>query len=126
MTLPVHLTSFVGRRAELAAVSALLRRRRLVTLTGVGGSGKTRLAAQLAAARPQRWPDGVWWVELEAVTDPAQVAEVAAATIGVLVEPVQGSLRSLTAQLRERRTLVCLDNCEQVLDGAAEVAQALL
>jgi predicted ATPase/DNA-binding CsgD family transcriptional regulator len=125
-TLPVHLTSFVGRRAELAAVSALLRGRRLVTLTGVGGSGKTRLAAQLAADQAERWPDGVWWVELEAVTDPAQVAEVAAATIGVLVEPMQGSLRSLTMQLWDRRTLVCLDNCEQVLEGAAEVAEALL
>jgi predicted ATPase/DNA-binding CsgD family transcriptional regulator len=125
-TLPVHLTSFVGRRAELAAVSALLRGRRLVTLTGVDGSGKTRLAAQLAADQAQRWPDGVWWVELEAVTDPAQVAEVAAATLGVLAPPAQGSLRSLTVQLRDRRTLVCLDNCEQVLEGAAEVAQALL
>ena len=126
MTLPVHLTSFVGRRAELAAVSTLLQGRRLVTLTGVGGSGKTRLAARLAADQAERWPDGVWWVELEAVTDPAQVAEVAAATAGVLVEPVQGPLRSLTAQLGDRRALVCLDNCEQVLEGAAEVAQALL
>jgi predicted ATPase/DNA-binding NarL/FixJ family response regulator len=126
MTLPVHLTSFVGRRAELAAVSALLRGRRLVTLTGVGGSGKTRLAARLAADQAERWPDGVWWVELEAVADPAQVAEVAAATIGVLVEPVQGPLRSLTVQLGDRRALVCLDNCEQVVEGAAEVAQALL
>jgi predicted ATPase/DNA-binding CsgD family transcriptional regulator len=125
-TLPVHLTSFVGRRAELAAVAALLRGRRLVTLTGVGGSGKTRLAARLAADQAARWPDGVWWVELEALSDPAQVAEVAAATTGVLVEPVQGPLRSLTVQLRDCRTLVCLDNCEQVLEGAAEVAQALL
>jgi predicted ATPase/DNA-binding CsgD family transcriptional regulator len=125
-TLPVHLTSFVGRRAELAAVSALLGGRRLVTLTGVGGSGKTRLAARLAADQAERWPDGVWWVELEAVTDPAQVAEVAAATIGVLVEPVQGSLRSLAVQLWDRRMLVCLDNCEQVLEGAAEAAEALL
>jgi predicted ATPase/DNA-binding NarL/FixJ family response regulator len=125
-TLPVHLTSFVGRRAELAAVSALLRGRRLVTLTGVGGSGKTRIAARLAADQAERWPDGVWWVELETVTDPAQVAEVAAATVGVLVEPVQGSLRSLTVQLWDRRTLVCLDNCEQVLEGAAQVAEALL
>jgi predicted ATPase/DNA-binding CsgD family transcriptional regulator len=125
MTLPVHLTSFVGRRAELAAVSALLRGRRLVTLTGVGGSGKTRLAARVAADQAARWPDGIWWVELEAVTDPTQVAEVAAATAGVLVEPVQGPLPSLTAQFRDRRALVCLDNCEQVVEGAAEVAQAL-
>src|SRR5215218_9625220 len=125
-TLPVRLTSFVGRRAELTAVSALLVGRRLVTLTGVGGSGKTRLAARLAADLADRWPDGVWWVELEAVTDPAQVAEVAAATIGAFVEPVQGPLRSLTVQLGDRRTLVCLDNCEQVVEGAAEVAEALL
>ena len=125
-TLPVHLTSFVGRRAELAAVSALLRGRRLVTLTGVGGSGKTRLAARLAADQAERWPDGVWWVELEAVTDPAQVAEVTAATIEVLVGPAQRSLRSLAVQLWDRRMLVCLDNCEQVLEGAAEVAGALL
>jgi predicted ATPase/DNA-binding CsgD family transcriptional regulator len=125
MTLPVHLTSFVGRRAELAAVSALLRGRRLVTLTGVGGSGKTRLAARVAADQAARWPDGTWWVELEAVTDPTQVAEVAAAAAGVLVEPVRGPLPSLTAQFRDRRALVCLDNCEQVVEGAAEVAQAL-
>src|SRR6266511_502946 len=96
--LPIHLTSFVGRQAELAAVSALLVGRRLVTLTGVGGSGKTRLAARLAA-------------------------DVVAATVGVLVEPVQGPLRSLTAQLRNRRMLVFLDNCEQVLAGAAKVAE---
>ena len=125
-TLPVHLTSFVGRRAELAAVSSLLRGRRLVTLTGVGGAGKTRLAARLAADQADRWPDGVRWVELEAVTESAQVAEVAAAAIGVLVEPVQGALRSLTPQLRDRRMLVCLDNCEQVVEGAAELAEALV
>ncbi len=124
--LPIHLTSFVGRQAELAAVSALLVGRRLVTLTGVGGSGKTRLAARLAADQVGRWPDGVYWVELETVADPAQVADVVAATVGVLVEPVQGPLRSLTAQLRNRRMLVFLDNCEQVLAGAAKVAEALL
>ncbi|HYY88810.1 MAG TPA: NB-ARC domain-containing protein, partial [Chloroflexota bacterium] len=124
--LPFHLTSFVGRQAELAAVSALLGGQRLVTLTGVGGSGKTRLAAQLAADQVGRWPDGVWWVELETIADPTKVAEVVAATVRVLVEPVQGPLRSLTAQLRNRRMLVCLDNCEQVLVGAAQVAEALL
>src|ERR687889_1849669 len=97
-TLPVHLTSFVGRRAELAAVAALLGGRRLVTLTGVGGSGKTRLAARLAADQADRWPDGVWWVELEAVTDPPQVAAGAAAAIRAPGQPVQGPPRSLTVQ----------------------------
>jgi predicted ATPase/DNA-binding CsgD family transcriptional regulator/class 3 adenylate cyclase/tellurite resistance protein len=124
--LPIQLTGFVGRLAECMAVSALLRGDRLVTLTGVGGSGKTRLAAQVAADQAEQWPDGVWWVELETVTDAADVAEVVASAIGVLVEPVRGPLGSVTVQLRDRRMLVCLDNCEQVLEGAAEVADAVL
>jgi predicted ATPase/DNA-binding CsgD family transcriptional regulator len=124
--LPVELTSFVGRQVELAAVRAVLDGARLVTLTGPGGVGKTRLAAQFAAADVARWPGGVWWVELTAVSDHAQVAALAAATLGVLVEPVQGPLRSLVTQLRDRRTLICLDNCEHVIDGAAELAGALL
>jgi predicted ATPase/DNA-binding CsgD family transcriptional regulator len=124
--LPVQLTSFVGRQTELAAVQALLSGERLVTLTGAGGCGKTRLAAQVAADQAERWPEGVWWVELGAATDPAMVAELVASTVGVLVEPVRGPLRSLALQLRDRRVLLCLDNCEQVLDGAAEVAEALL
>jgi predicted ATPase/DNA-binding CsgD family transcriptional regulator len=124
--LPIQLTSFVGRHAELAAVQTLLSGERLVTLTGAGGCGKTRLAAQVAADRAERWPEGVWWVELGAVTDPTLVAELVASTIGVLVEPVRGPVRSLALQLRDRRLLVCLDNCEQVLDGAAEVAEVLL
>jgi predicted ATPase/DNA-binding CsgD family transcriptional regulator/class 3 adenylate cyclase len=124
--LPIHLTGFVGRLAELTAVRDLLRGERLVTLTGVGGSGKTRLAAQAAAEQAEQWPDGVWWVELGTVTDAADVAEVVASAIGVLVEPVRGPLGSVTVQLRDRRMLVCLDNCEHVLEGAAEVAAALV
>jgi predicted ATPase/DNA-binding NarL/FixJ family response regulator len=124
--LPVQLTGFVGRRAERAGVGRAVAGRRLVTLTGVGGAGKTRLAAQVAADQAERWPDGVWWVELGAVTDAAEVAEVVASTIGVLVEPVRGPLGSVTVALADRRTLVCLDNCEHVLEGAAEVAAALL
>jgi predicted ATPase/DNA-binding CsgD family transcriptional regulator/class 3 adenylate cyclase len=124
--LPTQLTGFVGRRAERTAVRDLLRGERLVTLTGVGGSGKTRLAAQVAADQAEQWPDGVWWVELGTVTDAADVAEVVASAIGVLVEPVRGPLGSVAVQLRDRRVLVCLDNCEHVLAGAAEVAEALL
>jgi predicted ATPase/DNA-binding CsgD family transcriptional regulator len=124
--LPVQLTGFVGRLAERAAVHALLRDDRMVTLTGVGGSGKTRLASQVAADLVERWPDGVWWVELGTVTEDADVAEVVASAAGVLVEPVRGPLGSLPVQLRDRRMLLCLDNCEQVLEGAAEVAAAVL
>jgi predicted ATPase/DNA-binding NarL/FixJ family response regulator len=124
--LPVQLTGFVGRQAERAGVGDVLASRRLVTLTGVGGVGKTRLAAQVAADQAEHWPDGVWWVELGTVTDAAEVAEVVASTLGVLVEPVRGPLGSVTVALEGRRTLVCLDNCEHVLEGAAEVAVGLL
>jgi predicted ATPase/class 3 adenylate cyclase/DNA-binding CsgD family transcriptional regulator len=124
--LPVQLTSFVGRGDELAAVELRLDGERLVTLTGSGGCGKTRLAMQAAAELADRWPDGVWWVDLAPVTDPGLVAELVASTIGVLVEPIGGPLRALTRQLRDRRLLVCLDNCEHLLDAAAEVAEALL
>jgi len=125
-SLPAQLTGFVGRRAERAGVGRLLAERRLVTLTGVGGVGKTRLALQVAADQAGRWPDGLWWVELGAVTDPGGVAEAVASTLGVLVEPVRGPLGSAAVALADRRGLVCLDNCEHVLDGAAEVAAALL
>ncbi len=124
--LPLQLTSFVGRYDERAAVRGLLTGNRLVTIAGPGGGGKTRLAAQVAAELADRWPDGVWWAELAAVTDPAQVSDAVAEAAGVLAELAGGQLRSLTAQLRDKRALVCLDNCEHVLDGAADVADALL
>lgn len=124
--LPVQLTSFVGRSEELAAVELLLDGERLVTLTGAGGAGKTRLGLHAAAELADRWPDGVWWVDLSSVTDPALVADVVAATIGVLVEPVGGPLRALTVQLRDRRVLLCLDNCEHLLAASADLAEALL
>src|SRR5438552_2146090 len=84
------------------------------TPAGPGGSGKTRLAAQVAAT--DEWPGGVWWVELDAVTGHAEVAELVAATLGVPVEPHVGAARSVATELRDRRVLLCLDNCEQVLD----------
>ena len=124
--LPVQLTSFVGRGEELAAVELLLDGERLVTLTGPGGAGKTRLALHAAAELADRWPDGVWWVDLAPATDPGLVADLVASTVGVLVEPGGGPLRALGQQLRDRRLLVCLDNCEHVLDAAAEVADTLL
>jgi predicted ATPase/DNA-binding CsgD family transcriptional regulator len=124
--LPIQLTSFVGRSEELAAVELLLDGERLVTLTGAGGAGKTRLGLHAAAELADRWPDGVWWVDLSSVTDPALVPDVVAATIGVLVEPVGGPLRALTLQLRDRRVLVGLDNCEHLLAASADLVEALL
>jgi predicted ATPase/DNA-binding CsgD family transcriptional regulator len=124
--LPIQLTSFVGRAGELAAVERLIRSERLVTLTGAGGAGKTRLAAQAAAELADRWPDGVWWVDLGPVTDPALVAELTASTIGVMVEPVGGPRRALSLQLRDRRVLVCLDNCEHLLEASAQLVETML
>ncbi|HEY3144292.1 MAG TPA: LuxR C-terminal-related transcriptional regulator [Acidimicrobiales bacterium] len=124
--LPAQLTSFVGRTAELAEVGQLLAERRLVTLVGAGGCGKTRLALQAAAGLAERWPDGVWWVDLGPLTDPGLVAKTMASTLGLLIEPVGGPLRALQSQLRERRLLVCLDTCEHLVDAAAELADGLL
>lgn len=124
--LPTQFTSFVGRHAELDAVKKLLRHERLVTLTGAGGSGKTRLCAQVAAETVELWMDGVWWVDLSAVTAPALVPESVSGAIGTLVDPTGCPLSSLESQLRNRRLLLCLDNCEQVLEGVARMVEALL
>jgi len=124
--LPLQVTSFVGRGRELAIVEGLLGSHQLVTLTGSGGCGKTRLAMQAAAGLADRWPDGVWWVDLGPVTEPTRVAELVAACTRVMVEPAGGPLRALTVHLRDRRLLICLDNCEHVVDPTAELVDALL
>jgi predicted ATPase/DNA-binding CsgD family transcriptional regulator len=124
--LPVELTSFVGRRAELAEVHRLLAAEGLLTIIGPGGCGKTRLAAHAAADQSGRWRDGMWWVELAGVSDPGLVADQVATALGVLVEPVRGALASLAQELSTRRLLICLDNCEHVLDASATVARTLL
>ena len=123
--LPSRPTTFVGREAELAELHVRLAGTRLLTVAGPGGSGKTRLAAQLAAEQAGGRPDGAWWVELGALVEPAQVAPAVAAALGLLVDPARGAVDSLRAQLAGRRLLLCLDNCEHVLDAAAEVAGGL-
>lgn len=124
--LPIQLTSFVGRGAELTEVEERLTEQRVVTLAGSGGCGKSRLAVQAAARLVDRWPDGVWWVDLDSVTDPALVAAVTAATMRALVEPVVGALPALRSQLRDKSLLICLDTCEHVLDAAAELVDTLI
>ncbi|MFD9327710.1 ATP-binding protein [Streptomyces sp. NPDC060065] len=124
--LPVALTSFVGRRYDIAAIRRLLGTGRLVTLTGAGGVGKTRLALEVAAASRKAFPDGVRLVELSPVRDPSVVADTVAAALRL---PDSGSgsvLGRVAGHLAHRRVLLVLDNCEHLADACAELAQGLL
>ena len=123
--LPVQLSSFVGREREVVAVAGLVRENRLVTLTGVGGVGKTRLALQVAGEVLPSFPDGVWLVELAKVRDRAAVAEAVAAALGVPIRPEVAVSETLTRFLRAKRLLLVLDNCEHLLDTAADLVRTL-
>ncbi len=123
--LPTQLTSFVGRDAELAEAERLLASTRLLTLTGPGGTGKTRLSLQLAANVAEGFHDGVWFVALEPVRDPGLIAATILTTLG-LVEAGGRSARDILVDwLAQKQVLVVLDNFEQVIDGAPIVADLL-
>jgi len=124
--LPVHLTSFIGREAELADLARLAGQHRLVTLTGSGGVGKTRLAAAVAAELARTHPDGAWWVELAPLADPALVTEAVLGVLRVGDVPGSSALQRLTAYLATRDLLVVLDNCEHVLGACAAMSEAVL
>ena len=126
-TLPSHPTNLtapptalIGRDEELATVGRLLGHEssRLVTLTGPGGTGKTRLALEVAAEALDRYPDGVFFVDLSPLTDPALVVPTIAVALGVRETAGEPLRETLTRYLRERRLLLLLDNCEQVLESA--------
>lgn len=124
--LPVPLTSFVGRVRELAEARQAFSGTRLLTLTGPGGSGKTRLAVQLAVELAGGFRDGAWWVELATVSDPFLVPRLVAKAVGVRAEPVQGLAGELAAYLRPRELLLVLDNCEHLAPACAVLAVQLL
>ncbi|MFD0918137.1 ATP-binding protein [Saccharopolyspora rosea] len=123
--LPDDLTSFVGRRDAIAQVKRLLSESRLVTLTGVAGVGKSRLACRVARDLRRAFPGGVWLVELAKVTESEQIAGVLAASLG-LREQSSGPEDALTAHLAGRRTLLLLDGCEHLLDGCGPLVRQLL
>jgi predicted ATPase/DNA-binding CsgD family transcriptional regulator len=124
--LPAHVSSFIGREAELAAVHSLVAEARLVTLTGVGGSGKTRLGLQVAAGLADGAGDDVWFADLAPLQDPGLVAVTVADVLGVRREPGRPVLDALVDAVGGRSLLVLLDNCEHVLDACAKLAEALL
>ncbi|WP_414942643.1 helix-turn-helix transcriptional regulator [Amycolatopsis sp. cmx-11-51] len=124
--LPVQLTSFVGRDIERTHVEKALTERRLVTLAGPGGIGKTRLAVAVAEASAHRYVDGACWVDLGSLVDPEQVTRTVTAATQVLVHPAGDPRRALVAQLKNRQQLVCLDTCEHLLVACAELVDLLL
>jgi predicted ATPase/class 3 adenylate cyclase len=124
--LPIQSSSLVGRSTEVGELLDLVRTYRLVTLTGVGGVGKTRLAIQVAAELTREFVDGVWLVELAPVSDPAAVPAAVAAGLGVSSQSDQSVTDSIATALSGRDMLIVLDNCEHVLDAAAELIETTL
>src|SRR6266508_3369429 len=124
--LPAQLTSFVGRKREITEVKQLLSNTRLLTLTGPGGTGKTRLSIQVANELLDQYPDGVWMVELAPILDPLLVSRTTAIAIGLRDEPQRPVMDMLCDYLREKHMLILLDNCEHLVDACAQMADTLL
>ena len=124
--LPVQLSSFIGRERELAEVKRLLADHRLVTLTGAGGCGKTRLAVQAGSETLDRFSDGAWWVELAPLAEERLLGAAIAEALGVRPLPGMTDLQAAGAYLAQRRALLVLDNCEHLAEACAEAAESLL
>jgi predicted ATPase/class 3 adenylate cyclase/DNA-binding CsgD family transcriptional regulator len=124
--LPAALTSFVGRAVQVGQVAGLVEQHRLVTVTGPGGSGKTRLAGEVAKLVAGRFADGAWLVELATIADPAQVASVVAVALGVRDQPGVPMAEAVARVLAGRQLLLVLDNCEHVIGVAADLCAGLL
>jgi predicted ATPase len=119
-------TSFIGRESEVAELHAAVKAHRLVTLTGVGGVGKTRLALEVAGRLVDEFPDGVWFFDLAAVADPAAVADAVAAVLGIVQQAGKSVSESVASALEGRSRLLVFDNCEHVVDCVADLVEAIL
>jgi len=124
--LPIQLTSFVGREKEIQDISQSIRSNRLVTLTGIGGTGKTRLALQVAADMIDEFPDGVWFIELTSITEPDIIPQAILTAMGIPEQTRITNLQLLTEYLQKRKLLLILDNCEHLIDACAKLAQKLV
>jgi predicted ATPase/class 3 adenylate cyclase len=124
--LPQQATSFVGRSPEVAALARLLAKSRLLTLTGSGGCGKTRLGLQIAADALEQHPDGVWLAEFAPLADPALVAQTTATVLGLKEESGKPITRTLVEHLKDKTLLLLLDNCEHLLDACARLCETVL
>jgi predicted ATPase/two-component SAPR family response regulator len=124
--LPLQLSSFVGREREMAEVEELLAEHRLLTLTGPGGCGKTRLALAVASELAEDFEDGAWWVGLASLSDPDLVAQAVAQALVVREAPGRSFVEALAEHLGPTKTLLVLDNCEHLVDACAALADALL
>ena len=125
-SLPLQLTSFVGREREISALRTLLESTRLLTIMGAGGSGKTRLALEVAGQVASAYPDGVVWIELAPIVDPRHVPTHVATILGVREDAAPTTEEALVATLRGQTRLLVLDNCEHVLDAATDLVRLLL
>ncbi|HZT43461.1 MAG TPA: tetratricopeptide repeat protein [Chthonomonadaceae bacterium] len=124
--LPIIPTSFIGREREMQEIGRLLAKTRLLTLTGAGGCGKTRLALQVSAELQAGYPDGIWVVDLAPLSDPSLVPQTVASVLGVREEAGKEILQTLVEQIKTKQLLLLLDNCEHILESCAQLADALL
>jgi predicted ATPase/class 3 adenylate cyclase len=124
--LPQQVTSFIGRERELAEAKKLLESTRLLTLLGMGGLGKTRLSLQIGADVLEKYPDGVWFVDLAPIKDSSLIPNVAAQVLGVHEEPGKSITQTLLAHIKEHKLLLIIDNCEHLVSACANLADALL